>query len=477
MTFSKKIKNGIECVSNYLDTPFFALFLLILEIFCYYFSLDLVAIIIVSFFLSFSFLFKKNLNCLLILFLFLATTISLKNSPANEFSLSNNFYYKTSSIIVCAIAAFIPISIAIGRMIYNFFLKKIKIDGMTLSVIFFGVALLTNGLLNEKYNYSNLVFGLSMFFFFVILFLAVYPCISLNKSNILAVSRQVAIYSILLFIENLILYLTFFIEKKPFYYRTDIFFGWGNENTIGMLFLITFCFLIYLLINEPNKKLKIFWWVLGIFNFVFTILLVSRQIYVFLLASLLIFLILGLIFSKKDKKKFFVFGLLALFFFIILVIIIFNFLGKLDVLFKELFEDERFALWKKSIDSFKKYPIFGAGFYFMGGDPTVRLESIMPFCSHNTIFELIGACGIIGISTYLIYRVFTIKRIAGNFSLYRLSAICGCVTIVSLSLLDIHIFDFFGSGIYVILLCQSMSLDRTEQCPTNEELVSPVKKC
>ena len=40
--------------------------------------------------------------------------------------------------------------------------------------------------------------------------------------------------------------------------------------------------------------------------------------------------------------------------------------------------DGRINLWSKAFDTFKANPIFGGGFYYLGGDPKVQLDNIMP---------------------------------------------------------------------------------------------------
>ena len=119
--------------------------------------------------------------------------------------------------------------------------------------------------------------------------------------------------------------------------------------------------------------------------------------------------------------------------------------------------DGRINLWSKAFDTFKANPIFGGGFYYLGGDPKIQLDNIMPLCCHNTILQMLSACGLVGLFAYVVYRFMTVKIIVKNFDCYKLYPVLGVAVILITSLLDIHLFDLFGTSFYVILLAMAVS--------------------
>lgn len=453
---NKFLKNIVFKVSNFIDTPFFSIALAILELCCFYLHLDLVNIFVISFFLTFVFLFKKKLNCLLTIFLFMSSMISIENSPANIYG-NCNFYFETFNIVFCVVAACIPVLAATLRCLQNFIKKKIEFKALTISTFVFGGMLLLNGLNFSDYNAMNFLFGLFMFFFFTILFFAIYPNVDIKGNDLEKSAIQVVIYGLFITVELIVLYIMLLNTKNDFNYRTDIFLGWGNENTIGMLLTLCLCFLLYLFSLKKDWKNKTFYYfslIMILSGIIFTF---SRQAYVFVVALLTVYLVISLI--KKtgvEKRKYIYFS--GIFCGCILAAFLISLCcGFLDEIILDAIHDERFSLWGNALNSFKNNVLFGDGFYFDGGDPTVRLDNIMPYCCHNTIFELIGACGLVGIGSYVVYRFFTVIEIYKNFTFEKLFPALGCFSILMLSLLDIHLFDFFGTALYVTLLALASS--------------------
>ena len=113
----------------------------------------------------------------------------------------------------------------------------------------------------------------------------------------------------------------------------------------------------------------------------------------------------------------------------------------------------------KSISSKKRTR--ETGFFFLGGDSNIGLYKIMPFTVHNTMLELLGTCGIFGLFAYLFYRVVTIKTIVKAFSLEKIYFLMSLFLFLLLSLVDIHIFDFFGTAVYVVVI--SLLMHKNEQ--------------
>ena len=457
----KKIKHIFQMIlqkiSAFMDTPFFAILFAAVELFSYYMGLDLVIILFVSISLTFAALFKKNLNVLLIIFFFMSSMISYNNSPANTFDWNNNqYYFQPGVFIPCIIGAAIPISIIIVRSIMNIVKKRIKFNAVFFSVIALGVAFLINGNFTSPYNPANLMFGVFMLFFFVILYFGVAPDVSVNSDNILNICRSVAIYAIVPVVETIVIFIKGFAKGLPF---ADIrtFYGWGNENTVGMLLVVIFCFLLYLFRYEKNLLLKGLSHLMGLLVFICVILIVSRQAYLFLAALIGAYLLLLIITSKgKTRIKSIIFLSVLAVAGIASIIILEND-GVLQVLGIDFDNGGRFELWTLTFDSFVEHPIFGGGFYFLGGDPVIKLDSVMPLCCHNTLFEMLGACGIVGLLCYLTYRTFTVICIVKNFTKEKLYPIMGLSVMVLMSLIDIHILDLLGSALYIMLLAMSMS--------------------
>ena len=473
-------KKRIDKLSYFFDTPYFAFILGSIELICYYLGLDLALIIVISLSISFVALFKEKLNCLLVIFLFMSSMISLKNSPTDMiFNENRDYYFQPSVYITCIIFAAIPVLILTGRAIKNIATKKIEFESLFIATIIFGITLLTNGLLTTGYNYSDLVYGLFMFFFFVILFIAVRPFTKIDKESLLKLSRQVAIYLLVPLIELLVFYIFYLPKINIEDVRIDILLGWGNRNTIGMLLVTLTPFLLYLLKNEKNGVLLVLTAILQFIVVIAVFSTFSRQSFVFLFVLVLIYLIYLVFISKKDSKKIWIITLGLL----ISSVVVLLYVGDSTGLFERLNINKptsinhRFQLWHDALNEFERYPAFGGGFFFMGGDQVIQLTNIMPLSCHNTIFEIMGACGFFGIAAYLFYRFVWLTKVIKEFNKDRFYCLLSCLMIILMSLVDIHIFDFFGTAIYIMLFALSLSkVKKEKENAFNENYINDTKK-
>ena len=167
-------KKVISFLCGFMDTPYFAILLVSIELFCFYFGLDLVIIGTISFFISLAFLFKKKLNCVLVIFLFMSSMISIEKSPAGVQPTSDVlFYFKPPVYIFCIICVSIPALIILCKAFLNIIKKQIRIDTFFVTCIFFAFALSMNGIFIEKTNFLNFMFGFFMLLHYIRIFASI----------------------------------------------------------------------------------------------------------------------------------------------------------------------------------------------------------------------------------------------------------------------------------------------------------------
>ncbi|MCR5309400.1 MAG: O-antigen ligase family protein [Bacilli bacterium] len=458
-------KRAILWVSNFMDTPYYAIFLALVSLLSYFLGLDLLNISIISISISFSLLFKKKLNCLLIIFLFMACMISKKHSPVAVIDNGDReFFYRPSNYIFCIVAASIPVVICIFKSAVN--IKNGDFFSFKLLIVtfLFGLALLTNGLMNEAYNPLNLSFSLFMFFFFVFLFFGIYPQITLNRENIVQISKQVCFFVLTILVECLVFFCTNYEFENGIF--MNFYLGWGNSNTIGMLLIIAIPFLCKMH-NYENRAFKIFAIILTFFAIFLSALLLSAQTYLGLAVLAWLILFFNWVCKKRCRKSLIIlacYTVLAASF-----CIIFFFVKPTSVQILVELSNGRIELWKRALLGFKKNIVFGSGFYFNGSDPNINLSSFVPFCVHNTILQMLGSCGLLGMISYGIYRITTIIESVKLLNSENYGIFISLLMILIMSLVDIHIFDFFGTAIYVVLLCMCLSRGKSEKVHFNAD--------
>ena len=468
--FFSKIKSAISFLCDFIDTPYFALILVCIELFSHYFGLDLLIICVISFCLTFVFVFKKNLNCTLMIFFFMSSMISLKNSPANTNPDSNSyFYFQPAVYITCIIFASIPVIAITLKAIKNIVNKRISLNAFFISTLVLGLFFLTNGLFRDSYNPLDAMFGVFMFFFFVILPIATVPFLSLDKKSLVTISTQIGIYLLVPILELFSLYIKFLASGAVLTDRENILFlGWGNRNTLGMLFTISLPFVLFLTQEQKSKKFE-FVSCLLLFTLIVSVALTfSRQAYLFSGLFVVFYFFYLLLKNKRNqiKQHIIIVKAFGLFFIVFFLLEGFN---AFEILSDFAFSNGRMELWTKSVEAFLTYPFFGGGFFFYGGDEVVGLYSIMPCSAHNSLFEVLGACGAFGLLAYLTYRFFSIKSIYSNYSKEKFTILCSFTLFLLISLLDIHLFDFFGTCIYSVLLAMLVSKKKSAKEELNSD--------
>ena len=114
--------------------------------------------------------------------------------------------------------------------------------------------------------------------------------------------------------------------------------------------------------------------------------------------------------------------------------------------------------------------LFGAGFFGL------ELGEAVSNFAHNTILQMLGACGLFGIVAYLLYRIETVFLYFKRPSLFKTMLGIGALTIVVASLLDIFLFSFFSMIYHSALLALTCVINRVEDDESAESFLRTLPK-
>ena len=103
-------------------------------------------------------------------------------------------------------------------------------------------------------------------------------------------------------------------------------------------------------------------------------------------------------------------------------------------------DNGRFDLWKAGWNRFLESPLQGTGFYhsYINEEWNFR---VMPYMYHNTLIQLLGATGILGVLAYAFHRLQTLKLILQKPTPYKLFAGICILGLLLFSLLDVLFFN------------------------------------
>jgi O-antigen ligase len=120
----------------------------------------------------------------------------------------------------------------------------------------------------------------------------------------------------------------------------------------------------------------------------------------------------------------------------------------------------RYPLWERAFESFLESPVFGKGFYSLDLTTPNSFDKLsfdlVPDFAHNTIFELLGATGIVGFVAYSIYRVSTLVIAFRKPTAERIMLVMTALYIAFASLLDNFVFQIFSPVFYTVTMVMAV---------------------
>ena len=133
------------------------------------------------------------------------------------------------------------------------------------------------------------------------------------------------------------------------------------------------------------------------------------------------------------------------------------FSGILTSLFNEngeLSGSYRVELFNLALIKYLKFPVFGVGFStdILYAAEFVGLNGLIPLMFHNTIAQILSACGTVGITAYIYHRFQTVRCFIKNRTTERTFLALSLLAFVFINLFDNHIFYFFPTMIYSVLV-------------------------
>lgn len=455
-TFTK-IKNCgfVRTLSELISSKYFPFVTAVLAIACYYLAWDIVLIYFICLTGIFIALFMDDVTPVISHLLFINVVVSPKNSPTLSNG-SSDYYLRPE--ILAQVVPLVCLFILAGafRLAFTVKDKRFKITPSFIGLCAFSAVLMLNGLFTANYDPKNLLFA----FIIVAIILGIYSAIkdnvTVNSECYEKIAYAFLALSFLLIVELAVAYATIdglFVDG--IINRGLLVFGWGVYNSYGVLIVMCLPAIIFL---AGRKRFGFVYTLYSFIIFVAVFFSCSRQamvggvfIYPFCVAMLL----------WKGKNR--IANIVVLGSAVVAgIILMCVFRVWVTDFFKEVFENfivdgklngsGRIRIWKEALEVFKTYPVFGAGFFVEFSYTSDNGMSVIPLMCHNTLFEVMSSCGIIGVCAYSAHRVQTILSFTKNITPERTFIAGTIIALLVISLFDNHLFNVFPTLIYSALL-------------------------
>ncbi len=332
-------------------------------------------------------------------------------------------------------------------------------------MILLGGAMIANGFLCDAHTAADLLLGLAEAFGFLFFFAIFY--FGFRKKTLKEIEAYFCYCTVfiaaVILIQMGVLYATENVLREDGAINSSkIVLGWGVSTVIGGMLTPLIPLLIYGAMRHRYPAIYLSMAILVLAACFFSM---SRTA---LGVSALFFAICMAIGCFCGKRKT-LFQLTTILMCLVLIVALIGYSEEVYQLFAVYFEkglsnNGRLPLWKKCVDAFFDHPLFGQGFFGLGLG-----EGVSHF-AHNTVFQMLGACGTVGIVTYLLYRIESVYLFFKRPTLFKsFLAIAAATTVVG-SLLDVFLFVFFPLIYHSALLALGAALNLAQE---EDEGLSP----
>lgn len=459
---------ALEWIRRALSSKIFPYLTAAVMLLCYYTGGDLIALYFLTAATILMLLLLDDLTPFVNSLLFLIVVVSYKNSPS-PFAGNSDYYFRPAVLGQLIAMLSLTVIACIYRLATTFAKRKFKPTPVFYTLCALSAAFLLNGLFGSGYRAMDFMYGLAMCFVYLVIFMLLKDNLKPGKDAYEYIAHCFVALSILLVSELALTYLTNpNVLVDGHIDRYYIAFGWGVYNTMGLLLLLSIPSVIYL--ATLYKR--------GYLLFIYSLALVcacclsmSRQA---ILGAVIVYPICLVMLFMRSKQRLVngvILGAAALAAMIVAIIFREFLIDTVKNLLHNIFDDVgnldgggRMVLYIAALKDFAKSPVFGEGFFspllisnFSGN--VTGMDFDLHFY-HNTVLQMMGACGLVGLICYTVHRVITVLCFCNNVTHERSYIAVSILVILLLSLLDVYMFDVLPTLIYSFLLAVLVASDK-----------------
>ena len=443
-----------------LSSYFFPLVTAVVSVGCYYLGWDIVNIWYLCICGTAIMVCCKDVSPVLCLILFFSLLPSPQHSP--RFGEHTSNYLVSPPILAQEIIGVIFfLGTVIFRLVWGIVKGKFKVTPLFWGIVALCAAFVLSGVFYTHYTAMNLLYGLALSGIIVAFYVFCYCNIETGENTFKRIAYYFIAVAAVVTLELGIEYIMYRSEAATEGWRGVLKFGWGTYNQAGLMLTMALPAWFYL----AGKHKRGYFFLLGaVANVGMCFLSQSRQAMLMSLVVLCACCVWILVWDKGKKR---LIDLAMMGAVIALIIIAAGIMHEKVFAFLKSAIDKgslstgsgRTTLWKEGWQNFLHKPVFGVGFYdplaeqgevgyFVPGD----LSHSIPRMCHNTVFELLSACGIVGLIAYVFHRVQTVISYINHRTAERTLIGLTMAVLLLTSLLDNHLFYFITTIQYAILL-------------------------
>lgn len=428
------------------------------------FSWEIFVFYLFTFIIILATLFSDDLLCLLPIACCGYFTFSRRNNPLAWKQIS--IFLSTSGKVHLWIIGIIIFIFAVSRFILDISRNKNrKKPKLLFGFLALGLAYVFAGIFSGGYDIRTIFFGFIQIVSLSFCYFYFYFTIDWEKVKKDYFAFLFMALSCLLSVEILGMMIYGGAFSSSVFVRFELYTGWGMYNNVGCVAVMCFPAIFYLATTKKNG------WIfslIGTINFLFVLLTQSRTSMLIGSVVYAVCVLISLIKSDRKEKlgniivysSTFVLGLICL--------ILFK--DRLADLYSSIIQvgaddNGRIEIYKRGLAQFKESWMFGKGFYscdaYQWG--VSNPNDFLPPRYHNTVVQLLACGGVVALIAYLFHRVQTFIVLLKNRSLEKWFIMISIASLILMSLLDCHMFNFGPGFLYSALLLFAEKMDNIKK--------------
>jgi len=147
-----------------------------------------------------------------------------------------------------------------------------------------------------------------------------------------------------------------------------------------------------------------------------------------------------------------------------IIIVLFALYGaKLLEIFKKILslgldDNGRMEIYQNAIDTFKKFPLFGAGWDYRIGE--MAHDGYSPYWYHNTVLQIMANMGITGLLFYTLFAFWRYSSclLTKNYRVPKLTIAAGLILFELYGMVDVV---FFGPTFFICMVIMSFVVEKS----------------
>lgn len=428
----------------------------ILVVFGYITGLEVYTVFISSAFMAITVISTLDVKPLIFFVLtfmyqFSAQHLPMKPYYSDHYYSGHRLYLLIASAVIIIVAVLIYL---IKSRVFRFAAWR-KIP-LLIPLILFSASMVTNGLLTPGDDLMDLVWGLGQVLVYLVLYVMCFLGLRKEKRSELIghFDQWVTLMSWIIILEVL----WFIISGEKSFAEVvnsrSLSLGIGNCNIVGVHAAMLIPANIYGFMKGKRPALSI---VTALFVYAVALVSTSRNAMLFGTFYFVLCFVICLFSGQRKRQMGKLVAAFAVFLAVFAIIFREEIVNVVELyLNRGMGDSGRYPLWERAFNAFLESPVFGKGFYtidLMSANSFDKLSfDLVPDFAHNTVFELLGATGIVGFVGYSVYRIATFVLMLKKPSIDRVMLVISASYIVVASLLDNFILQIFSPVLYTVTM-------------------------